>query len=215
MSVTIKDCAKCRGEGKFTLVELLVVIAIIAILAGLLLPTLNRVLKEGRKTACLNNLKQIGLAIKIYSSDSSYGIMPAWTDNDDTEEKMVYALGRLYQEGAGEIGNPKSFSCPENPSKSPDAQGPQINGKDAINHDEETSYSLSRGLSLGDPANKIICADEGDGVGAGKENHDDGQVCLYMDAHARFQKQDDPKDDCDTSGIYAQGDGGNTDTWMY
>ncbi len=210
-----KKITKHWKTAAFTLVELLVVIAIIGILAGLLLPTLMGVMKSARKATCTNNLKQIGLAIKMYSSDSNYGIMPAWTDNDDTEQLMVCALGRLYHEGQGVLNNPESFSCPEKPCKKPDAQGPQVDGKDAINHDDETSYALSRGLTLGDPANKIICADEGDGAGAGKENHDDGQVCLYMDVHVRFQKKDDPNDDCDESGIYAQGDGGNTDTWMY
>jgi len=53
----------------FTLIELLVVIAIIAVLAALLLPALAAAQKAGRRTACLSNLRQLGLAIHGYSAD--------------------------------------------------------------------------------------------------------------------------------------------------
>jgi prepilin-type N-terminal cleavage/methylation domain-containing protein/prepilin-type processing-associated H-X9-DG protein len=63
--------------GGFTLIELLVVIAIIAILAALLLPALAAAREKARRSACLNNLKQIGIGLASYSGD--YGeYLPSW-----------------------------------------------------------------------------------------------------------------------------------------
>jgi prepilin-type N-terminal cleavage/methylation domain-containing protein len=63
----------------FTLIELLVVIAIIAILAALLLPAMKSAKEKAQRTACLSNLKQMGLALNMYLTDSQdYMPWPNW-----------------------------------------------------------------------------------------------------------------------------------------
>ncbi|MEK7678140.1 MAG: prepilin-type N-terminal cleavage/methylation domain-containing protein [Verrucomicrobiota bacterium] len=72
------DSGGRRRGASFTLIELLVVIGIIAILAGLLLPSLARAKQQALSTQCKSNLKQIGLATSLYADDNNDQLPFAW-----------------------------------------------------------------------------------------------------------------------------------------
>lgn len=67
-----------RRAAGFTLIELLVVIAIIAILAAILFPVFAQAKEAAKKTSCLSDLKQVGLAMALYGNDFDGGY-PAWS----------------------------------------------------------------------------------------------------------------------------------------
>jgi prepilin-type N-terminal cleavage/methylation domain-containing protein/prepilin-type processing-associated H-X9-DG protein len=96
-------CLVGKRSLAFTLIELLVVIAIIAILASLLLPALARAKEQGRRTACLNNEKQMGTGSQLYADDDPVGALTG-TDNYADDD-----LNWLYPAYVPAL---KSFICP-------------------------------------------------------------------------------------------------------
>jgi len=64
-----RPSAHSKNHGGFTLIELLVVIAIIAILAAMLLPALSKAKQKAKQSACINNERQIGVALTMYVGD--------------------------------------------------------------------------------------------------------------------------------------------------
>ena len=77
-----------RQQG-FTLIELLVVIAIIAILAALLFPVFAQAREKARQTACLSNLKQLGLAMRMYADDHD-GLFPPVVARSGRQDRNLY-----------------------------------------------------------------------------------------------------------------------------
>lgn len=96
-----------RRQGGFTLVELLVVIAIISIIAGLVIPGLQRAIGEANKTTCLNNLRGLHTAAFLYSRRGGsfpFAKVPAPRAHD--------SLNALLESPYGEDLEPENFFCP-------------------------------------------------------------------------------------------------------
>ena len=97
----------------FTLIELLVVIAIIGLLAGMLLPVMGKAKEAGRSTACLSNLRQLGLTLQMYVQDND-NRLPAARDKlfETNAPPPTNALPTVDDVLSNYLGTVKIFRCP-------------------------------------------------------------------------------------------------------
>ena len=161
-----------RTRAGFTLIELLVVIAIIAILAAVLFPVFQKVRENARRTACLSNQKQLGIAVQQYTQDYDERLYFFASAVDPMTGKSKSRTGAIF---SGTAANPvrwwnalmpfvKSnavFACPSDsgPTPSPDANGVKVIPRSFI------ALRPAEGLSLAqipDPVETIVITEKWD-----------------------------------------------------
>ena len=97
-----------RRRAAFTLVELLVVIAILALLVALLVPVFQRIVESGRATACLSNLRQLGIGLNLYLAENN-NTMPVLRTGRESLADDVPVIDTVL---AKYVGEPRVFACP-------------------------------------------------------------------------------------------------------
>ena len=209
------------GSRGFTLIELLVVIAIIAVLMAILMPALNRVKEQGKRAACLSNVKQMGLAWIMYADDNDSKIVNGntntgghnkdgtcwvyWSGRDASEEQRINGIisGLLYEY----CPSLKLYKCPTGIRGEVVTYAivDSMNGYDAITGSE--GQIVKNREQIRRPGERAVFLDEGRLSPASwtvwydlerwwdqiTARHGDGTNLSFVDGHSEYWKWKDPR----------------------
>jgi prepilin-type N-terminal cleavage/methylation domain-containing protein len=165
----------------FSLIELLIVIAIIAILAALLLPVFDRAQEEGRATACINNLHQIGIALQIYV-DANHNTLPVMEDAPmDTNALSTNTLPTVNLVLGTDLANTNVLRCPSDFQKIFQLTGSSYSWNNLLNG-ENANHLVVLGLNFRPDAIPVFFDKQGFHAARGPKK---AVNYLYADQHIK------------------------------